>query len=90
MENEYLEKALDLFLFGLGTLIIAIILNNPLRKKKVKQNLSFGLEHKDKLEYINDGFRIINTGRLKSIYLFAAVFIIASIIYLILGIIEYF
>ncbi|TGN29288.1 hypothetical protein [Empedobacter tilapiae] len=90
MEHEYFKNALDLFLFGLGVLIIAIILNTPFKKKKVKQNLSFGLEQKDKLEYINDGLRIINTTRLKSIYLFATVFIIASIIYLILGIIEYF
>ncbi|MEG0696438.1 hypothetical protein [Algoriella sp.] len=42
------------------------------------------------MDYINDTFKTLNTARLKSIYLFAAIFIIASIVFLILGIIEYF
>ncbi|WP_413531540.1 hypothetical protein [Empedobacter brevis] len=93
MKHEYFKEALNSFLFGLAILIIAVILNNPFKKKKIKQNLSFGLEQKDKLEYISDGLRSNNSIRLirlKSIYLFATIFIIASIFYLILGIIEYF
>lgn len=88
--SEYFEKALDTFSFGTIILIIALILNNPFKKKPLKPNLSFGLEQKNKMEYLNDAYKIINTGRLKVMYLFAAMFIIASIIYLILGIIEYF
>lgn len=81
---------MDLFLFGLIILIVAYILNNPFKKREVKSNLSFGLEQKNKMDYINDTFKTLNTARLKSIYLFAAIFIIASIVFLILGIIEYF
>ena len=50
-------------------MIVAYILNNPFKKREVKSNLSFGLEQKNKMDYINDAFKTLNTAKLKSIYL---------------------
>ncbi|WP_291121296.1 hypothetical protein [Empedobacter sp. UBA7248] len=90
MENEYFKNALDLFLFGLGTFIFSILFHNPFKKKEINPDFRFGLEEKERLEYSNEQLRRINNTRIKGIYIIGFLLIISSIIYLILGIIEYF
>ncbi|QHC84002.1 hypothetical protein AS589_03940 [Empedobacter brevis] len=90
MEHEYFKNALYLFLFGLGTFIFSILFHNPFKKKKINPDFRFGLEQKEKLEYSNEQLRRINETRIKGLYIIGIIFIISSIVYLILGIIEYF
>ncbi|WP_312558004.1 hypothetical protein [Empedobacter brevis] len=48
-------------------------------------------EYFDKaLDLFFDEFKIIANGRIKGLYIIGIIFIISSIVYLILGIIEYF